>query len=113
MYGLYLENHELDVFEKLKKGEKVKPTVKYEFFSQYFNKKFNLSFGHPKTDTCQICDHLQNVKNAELDIELKSNFIDEKRLHVEKASTFYTDLKNLSKESRLNNSIKVLSFDYQ
>lgn len=113
LYSLYLEKYEFDVFEKLKKGEKVKPTVKYEFFSQYFNKNFNLSFGYPKTDTCQTCDHLQNVINAELDIELKSNLIDEKQRHVEKASTFYTDLKNLSKESRLNDNIEVLSFDYQ
>lgn len=32
MYSLYLEKVETDVFENLKKGERVKPTVKYEFF---------------------------------------------------------------------------------
>jgi len=38
MYKLYLEKHEQDSFEKLKNEEKVKPIVKYEFFSDYFNK---------------------------------------------------------------------------
>lgn len=35
MYNLYLEKHEHDIIEKLKNGEKVKPIVKYEFFSVF------------------------------------------------------------------------------
>jgi len=36
MYKLYLEKHEQDILEKLKNGEKVKPIVKYGFFSKLF-----------------------------------------------------------------------------
>lgn len=81
MYKLYLEKHEQDILEKLKNGEKVKPIVKYEFFSDYFNKKFNLSFGNPKSDTCQTCDRLQNLINAEIDQEIKLSLIEEKEMH--------------------------------
>lgn len=77
------------------------------------NTNFNLSFGNPKSDTCQTCDRLQNIINAENDIELKSTLIDEKRMHVGIATTFYSDFNNLSKESRINESIEVLSFDFQ
>lgn len=31
VYNMYLEKYESNVYEKLKRGEKVKPTVKYEF----------------------------------------------------------------------------------
>jgi len=53
---MYIEYYELDIFEKLKNGENVKPIVKHQFFTKYFNTNFNLSFGNPKTDTCQTCD---------------------------------------------------------
>lgn len=59
--------------------------MKYEFFSDYFNKKFNLSFGNPKSDTCQTCDRLQNLINAEIDQEIKLSLIEEKEMHKKKS----------------------------
>lgn len=112
MYKLYLEKHEQDILEKLKNGEKVKPIVKYEFFSDYFNKKFNLSFGNPKSDTCQTCDRLQNLINAEIDQKIKLSLIEEKEMHKKKADIFYSDLKKLSLETKENPKMDVLSFDY-
>lgn len=87
--------------------------MKYEFFSDYFNKKFNLSFGNPKSDTCQTCDRLQNLINAEIDQEIKLSFIEEKEIHKKKADIFYSDLKKLSLETKENPKMEVLSFDYQ
>ena len=61
MHELYLEKYEPEVHAKLKSGEAVQPLVKYEYYLEYFNTNFNLSFGLPKTDTCATCDE-QNVK---------------------------------------------------
>lgn len=110
MYNLYLENHEQDILEKLKNGDKVKPIVKYEFFTKYFNTNFNLSFGNPKSDTCQTYDRLQNLINAELDQEIKLSFLEEKVMHKKKAEIFYSYLKKLSLETKDNSFKKILCY---
>ena len=43
MHRLYIEKHEEDSSN---------PVVKYSFYFKIFIEEFNLSFGHPKTDTC-------------------------------------------------------------
>lgn len=113
MYQMYLEKYEHDFLERQSKGEKCKPKVKYDFYWQYFNKNFNLSFASPKSDTCQTCDRLQNLINAEKNDLIKANLLDEKKIHIEKAGIFYSDLKNMSKEAKTNPTLEVLSFDYQ
>jgi len=113
MYEMYIEKYEPDIFEKLKNGENVKPIVKYQFFTKYFNTNFNLSFGNSKTDTCQTCDRLQNLINAELNPDIKLSIVQEKEIHQKKAEIFYTDLKQLSFEAKTNAKLEVLSFDYQ
>ena len=64
---------------RVKKGEKCKPQVKYDFYWKYFNKNFNLSFASPKSDTCQTCDRLQNLINTEKNNLIKINLLDEKK----------------------------------
>lgn len=44
---------------------------------------------------------------------IKANLLDEKKIHIEKAGIFYSDLKNMSKEAKTNPTLEVLSFDYQ
>lgn len=109
IYNLYIEKYEPDIFEKLKRSEIVKPIVKYEFFSKYFNENLNFSFGRPKSDTCQTCDKLTNTINSEKAPEIKRTLIEEKNIHLDKSKIFYTDLKELTKESRQNNEIEVLT----
>lgn len=113
MYQMYLEKYEHNFLERQSKGEICKPKVKYDFYWQYFNKNFNLSFASPKSDTCQTCDRLQNLINAEKNDLIKANLLDEKKIHIEKAGIFYSDLKNMSKEAKTNPTLGVLSFDYQ
>lgn len=45
MHQLFLEEHPECV-----------PTVKYNFFRQYFKEKFDYSFGQPKVDNCLKCE---------------------------------------------------------
>ena len=35
------------------------PTVKTWLYQKIFNEEFNLSFGYPQSDTCQLCDELK------------------------------------------------------
>lgn len=91
----------------------MKPIVKYEFFVKYFNSNFNLAFGSPRTDTCQTCDRLQNSIEAEQNIDIKTVLINDKYNHLMKSEFFYSDLKELSKISRTDATIEVLSYDFQ
>jgi len=60
------------------------------------------------------CDRLQNLINAEKKNDLiKTNLLDEKKTHIDKAGNFYSDLMNMSKEAKTNPTLEVLSFDYQ
>lgn len=114
MYKLYLEKNEQEIFEMIQKGEKnMKPIVKYHYFSKYFKSNFNLSFGFPKTDTCQTCDQLKNVIDHETIPETKREFEIEKEVHMRKAEVFYTDLKSFIKKSKTDKEIELLSFDFQ
>ena len=51
MYLLYLEKYEPQVNES-----GVKPEVKEWLYRKIFNEEFNLSFGYPRSDTCETCD---------------------------------------------------------
>ena len=53
--------YEPQEYSKMKKDGSGNPQIKYDFYRDYFNSHFNLSFGIPKTDTCATCDEL-NVK---------------------------------------------------
>ncbi|CAI6374473.1 unnamed protein product [Macrosiphum euphorbiae] len=73
-----------------------------------------MSFGHPRTDTCQLCDMLKNQIDFETDEGIKSNLVSEKALHIEKAELFYEDLKKYQIISKvLENKCEELAFDYQ
>lgn len=72
-----------------------------------------MSFASPKSDTCQTCDRLQNLINAENNDLIKTNLLDKKKIHIDKAGIFYSDLNNMSKEAKTNPTLEVLTFDYQ
>lgn len=84
MYMLYLEKYEADVFQKLKREEKCKPKVSYDFYYRHFCGNYNISFGSPRSDTCQTCDRLENLIAAEQDKEEKFVLQTEKKYILEK-----------------------------
>lgn len=81
MHDLYLEKHEPEIFQKIKNGEKCTPKISYEYYNYLFNTHFNLSFGSPRTDVCDVCDHctvqIQNEKDEMIkkSLELKKMYI--------------------------------------
>lgn len=107
MYKLYLEKHEPDIFQLIERGEKnIKPVVKYHYFVEYFKTNFNLSFGTPKTDTCQTCDRLKNLIDNENTPEIKLKFEVEKEDHLKKAELFYKDLKLYVEKAKSDEEIE-------
>ena len=53
MYLLFQEKYEPQVRES-----GYKPEVKEWLYRKIFNEEFNLSFGYPRSDTCETCDLL-------------------------------------------------------
>ena len=56
MHELYLEMYEPEEYAKMQTDGSCNPQVKYDYYREYFNTHFNLSFGVPRTDTCATCD---------------------------------------------------------
>lgn len=113
MHKLFLEKYEPDVFREMQKGKESKPQITYDFYHRYFLHNFNISFGSPRSDTCQTCDRMQNMINAEQNIENKASLQAEKQLHIRKSESFYTSLKEKSKLAIDDISVEVLCFDYE
>lgn len=113
MYNMYLEKYEPDMYAKIERGEKCKPKVSYDFYYRYFQHNFNISFGSPRSDTCQTCDRLQNSIHAEQDRESKVALQVEHKHHILKSEKFYTSLKEKTNLAKTDPLIEVLSFDFQ
>jgi len=115
MYELYMVKHESNTWKSIQEGDKnIKPNVTYDFYRNHFLTNFNLSFGYPRSDTCQKCDKLQNFITTAVDETSKKNFETEKKLHIMKADVFYADIKQKTLEAKIDtNKLEVLAFDYQ
>jgi len=114
MYELYMLKYENENWQQVLENENIKPNLSYDFYRRYFLTNFKLSFGYPRSDTCQVCNKLQNLIKVETNEELKNKLQTEKELHLSKAEVFYTELKEKTIESKdPNNKCEVLSFDFQ
>lgn len=108
-----MEKYENKVFQALERGEEAHPEVTYDFYYRSFVLNHNISFGTPRSDTCQTCDRLQNLILAEIDPEEKKARLTEKDLHIRKSEMFYKKLKEVIILSKEDESIEVLCFDFQ
>ena len=95
------------------KRESAIPEVKYEYYREYFNTHFNLSFGVPKTDTCAVCDEYEvDVHDAASNTE-KQRLQGAKQEHLRKSQQFYTELRTCTAMARENSNISCISFDFE
>ena len=100
----------------------------YETYRSIFNTKFNISFGHPRKDTCSKCDELrmqiQGVKLKLKDLpgsfNEKNNLLKEKNDltvqledHQKKGQVFYDRKKAARIETRGSKESVAVCFDYQ
>ena len=113
MHRLYLEKYENEVFQALQRGEEANSKVTYDFYNRIFLLNHNISFGTPRSDTCQTCDRLHNLMLAELDPENKKALQTKKHLHIRKSEMFYKKLKEVTALSKEDETTEVLCFDFQ
>lgn len=113
MHEMYLQKNEVEQYQLLQRKQNINPIVKYEYFRRFFTENFKISFGKPKSDTCQKCDKLINKINGADTDEQKKSLEREKEIHIVKAETFYTDIKDKISLAKNDPSVEVLTFDFQ
>ena len=104
--------------------------ISYETYRSIFVKEFNISFGHPRTDTCSSCDEI-NVKIKALNAEInnfqqskdssaileKTKEIEiietENKVHRIKAQEFYNRKKTARISSRKYETKEAICMDFQ
>jgi hypothetical protein len=70
-----------------------KQTASLSKYQKIFTTKFNISFGHPRQDTCSYCMEQKIKIQTEGDIDKKSELMLELTLHKRKAKRFFELLK--------------------
>lgn len=113
MHEMYLLKNEPEQYQLLHENQNINPIVKYEYFRKFFTEHFKISFGKPKSDTCQKCDKLLHKIDAADTDEQKRALEVEKKMHIVKAETFYSDIKDKTALSKNDTSVEVLTFDFQ
>ena len=97
--------------------------ISYDSYRDIFNKKFNIAFGYPRSDTCSFCDEINTtLKNLHSELSKASNnkeimkkilkLEDERKLHLKKADTFYKRKTEAKKESRKKVEIESICIDF-
>ncbi|KAL3282571.1 hypothetical protein HHI36_005749 [Cryptolaemus montrouzieri] len=73
--------------------------VNYQFFRQYFNVNFDLSFGRPQIDVCSKCEELNvEIKDPHLSDGDKRTATAELLVHKRCASIFYKKDKEIEEK---------------
>ena len=106
MYIMYLKKYEPGVSES-----GCKPIIKQWLYRKIFNEEFNLSFGYPRSDTCETCDllhlEIQSSKSAGERVQCQ----DELAQHQEQASQGYRLLRTDTEASKRSPDHVLLTFD--
>lgn len=96
----------------MKCSENKQPPVKIWQYRNVFDKEFNLSFYHPKTDTCK-CDMLNNaMKMAKEDFQ-KKELSTQHELHLHMAEQARTSKHNDISACVKDNTKYIITFDLQ
>lgn len=87
--------------------------VTYEKYLQVFNTKFNISFGYPRSDICDTCEHLVaqiRAVDGKSDAKGKKKLEVSHKLHVSKADSFYSQQADAIKTE---DDCCVIAIDFQ
>lgn len=87
--------------------------INYEFFRQYFNQNFELSFGRPQIDVCSKCEELNvKIRDPHLNDGAKRTAAAELIIHKRRAGKFYKNVKEIQEKCADDEKVLGLSFDY-
>ena len=85
--------------------------MKEWLYRKIFNEEYNLSFGYPRSDTCETCDLLQIKIQASKSDADREEATSELAEHHEKASQGYSSLRADTKASKDVADKTLLTFD--
>lgn len=88
-----------------------KPKVKEWLYRKIFNEEFNLSFGYPRSDTCETCDLLNVAIRASVSDEEREEKKKELAVHQEQASKGYQLLRSDAESTKTDQSHSLITFD--
>ena len=106
MHQMYVSKFEPGVRES---GSQ--PQVKEWLYRKIFNEEFNLSFGYPRSDTCETCDQLRVAIEASKSEAEREELQGELAAHQEKASQGYQSLRNDAAVAKRESGCNLLTFD--
>ena len=92
---------------------------KYAMYSDIFNYEFNISFGYPRSDICDLCErHQVAIKAAAANSNLaeKRKLEVEHELHIRKADVFTVQINEVTESAQAllpDGDTVVLAMDYQ
>ncbi|KAK5639391.1 hypothetical protein RI129_011883 [Pyrocoelia pectoralis] len=90
-----------------------KSDVKYSYYLKFFHENFQLHFGRPQVDTCNVCEELNvKIKSPKLGDPAKRAAVAEKVVHCRRSKKFYTALQNSAVQCKERNDLVALSLDY-
>lgn len=112
MNKLYLApNLNMSIMYELYKTDCPEPVSKF-IFRQIFRTKFNLSFHPPITDSCKLCDNLEQKIKFEVNEEQLNEFKVTKELHLRKAEAARSGMKKDAELGKSpDNDVTVIAFD--
>ena len=114
MHRMYLQAYEPEVYTLLENGESnIKPKISYNYYREYFNTHFALSFGRPQSDTCVTCEQLQIQVDAATDEMQKKCLQESFEEHKRKAQRFYTNLNADTQIAKRAENVRVITFYMQ
>lgn len=96
-----MHNHFLEMYQI---------NIPYKSYWSILN-TFNIHFGYPRSDTCCLCDSLQQKINAAEDEALKNQYAINKEVHLKKAEAFRKEKKKFVIKAK-RGEITCLSFDF-
>ncbi|CAH1960881.1 unnamed protein product [Acanthoscelides obtectus] len=105
MYNLYLQYCQ---------ENNIQNPVKESFYRFIFTTQFNLRFKRPHTDTCTICDILENKINNDNNPEVVNDSKIQKEIHLRKAEQARSAKKDVKKLDKDNpNTVNAICFDLE
>lgn len=103
----------IKIMHELFMKEYPESTVKYSYYNKFFHENFNLHFGRPQIDTCNVCEELNlKIKSPSLGDAAKKVAVAEKAVHCRRSKKFYTALNNQVQECKQRNDVEALAFDF-
>jgi len=88
-----------------------KPVVKEWLYRKIFNEEFNLSFGDPRSDTCEMCDLLNVTIRGCMHDDDRTKLQEELATHEAQASQGYQILHADADGTRGTRNQAIITFD--